>query len=77
MPRILARFILAGLPALLILGLAGQAGGPERSIIRTATIQGVNGTVYYSSLEGRYLPVGRAETEEVAGLEAPGTAAAK
>jgi hypothetical protein len=77
MPRILARLLLAGLPALLILGLAGQAGGPERSIIRTATIQGVTGTAYYSTLEGRYLPVGSAGAEEVAGLETPEASAAK
>ena len=56
-------------PLALVLGLTAPAGGPERTFIRTAIIHGVSGPVYYSSLEGRYLPVGPRNEEEVAGLD--------
>ena len=71
MRRTLARLFILGAPIALVLGFAGQAGGPERTIIRTATIHGTSGPVYYSSLEGRYLPVGPSNEEEVAGLAPP------
>lgn len=73
MPRSLSRCLLLGLPIAVLLALAGQTGGPERMIIRTATIDGVTGPVYYSSLERRYLAVGAANDAEVAGLDAADT----
>ena len=73
MPRTLSRCLLLGLPVVTLLALAGQTGGPERTIIRTATIDGVTGPVYYSSLERRYLTVGTANDAEIAGLDATDT----
>ena len=73
MPRTLSRCLLFGLPVVALLALAGQTGGPERMIIRTATIGGVTGPVYYSSLERRYLAVGAANDAEVARLDTADT----
>jgi hypothetical protein len=74
MRRTLARLFILCAPLALVLGFAGEAGGPERTIIRVATIHGTSGPVYYSSLEGRYLPVGPSNEEEVAGLVPPDAA---
>jgi hypothetical protein len=42
-------------------------------IIRTATIGGVTGPVYYSSLERRYLAVSAPNDAEIAGLDTTDT----
>ena len=73
MPRTLSRCLLLGLPVIALLALAGQTGGPERMIIRTATMGGVTGPVYYSSLERRYLAVSAPNEAEIAGLDTTDT----
>ena len=74
MRRLLTRTFLITAPLALVFGLAGEAGGPERTIIRTATLHGVSGPVFYSSVERRYLAVGPSNDEEVAGLDTPAPA---
>ena len=48
------------LGAVALATLAVECGkDSERTEIRTATIGGVKGPVYYSVVEGRYIPIGR------------------